>query len=410
MPIGAFVVLATWWLVGDEREPQPALILPAVFPVADPPRDLPSITTPASAPDVVAKSSEPDEVQMCGGAWAKLEADGRVDLKSVGAATRVREEALAAEVLAAMQSSADEATQAAAHAVGAQALWLLRGSLSACKGAAACEQNRAAAVKEGLAHRDALAKLAQGSVDPVVYGWAVQACNVRVPDAAGFCQLISAAQWARLDPTNAVPWVAAAESAQSQHDGAALEDAIFRIASAERYDPGEYRITAALLDHVPSGEDNLYAGFSLAARSIGVSAAQAAVEVQSLGAFCRSGDVADATRRDACVRIAEMLVKGSTTRNGLYAARLIGRRVGWSDDRFKELERETRALEAAATDNRTGMESLSCEYLQASVDRLQQFAALGEVQALRRLVAATPLPAVSSKSPGANFTVSTVRR
>jgi hypothetical protein len=246
--------------------------------------------------------------------------------------------------------------------------------------------------------RDALAQLAQDSSDPVVYGWAVQACSVAAQDATGFCQVISVSQWARLDPSNAAPWIAVATKAQAEHDPPAFADALFRISVAERYDPGEHRRAALLLDHVPAGDDNLWGAWNLAVNAVAIGTAFASVDARALNGFCRSADLADEGRREVCDRIAEMLVKAATTPLGLNAGRAIGKRVGWAEERLRQLESESRALESMIA-GRMAAESLACGHLHAELDAFREFAEQGQVAVLRRRFAqsASTLASVSPR-------------
>ncbi len=68
-----------------------------------------------------------------------------------------------------------------------------------------------------------MARLAIGSQDPVVYALAVEACKTWPAQEYGSCSLISRAQWAQLDPDNAVPWLELA--AQARENNAADTEA-----------------------------------------------------------------------------------------------------------------------------------------------------------------------------------------
>ncbi len=77
-----------------------------------------------------------------------------------------------------------------------------------------------------------MARLAIGSQDPVVYALAVEACKGWSVDDYGACNLISRAQWARLDPDNAVPWLEVAAQARENNEAEAEEQALRMAAHA----------------------------------------------------------------------------------------------------------------------------------------------------------------------------------
>ncbi len=376
----AVAAVGTVWLVAGDEPARPTMAEgPATAPVIEEPRLALAAPAAASAADIALRVESPGEVQMCGGAWVKLKDDGDVDPDSVAAVSKESSEALTASVVAAMASSADEQARGAAIAI------------------AMPPDGRALEWPE---RRDALAKLAQDSSDPTVYAWAVHACSIRIKEAPGHCQVISPAQWARLDPANAAPWIAVAMNAQAEKDRAAVDDALFRISVAERYDPGEFRIGQVLLDHVPDSDSNLWAALMLLAQGIGFDASAAVGDIQALASLCPARELSqDDARRDACERSAEMLVKSSTTLNGLMAGRMIGERLGWPQARIDGLQRESGAMQAAwAREKPTGAESLSCRTLRAQLDSVRQFAAQGQVAALRRRVGEPAARTVASSS------------
>ena len=74
-----------------------------------------------------------------------------------------------------------------------------------------------------------VARLAAGSQDPFVYAIAMEACKGRSAADGGSCQLLSTAQWVRLDPDNAVPWRALAAEAR-ERDEPLVEHAALQFA------------------------------------------------------------------------------------------------------------------------------------------------------------------------------------
>jgi len=69
------------------------------------------------------------------------------------------------------------------------------------------------ALQAGSAHREELAQLAATSDNPDVYALGVYACSLYEPVTDSRCSQLSAEQWARLEPDNAIPWFYVADSA-----------------------------------------------------------------------------------------------------------------------------------------------------------------------------------------------------
>lgn len=104
------------------------------------------------------------------------------------------------------------------------------------------DQVRAAALWMGARLRgrevksriEQIARLAAASKDPFVYAIALEACSGRRGPDGGSCNLLSTAQWVRLDPDNAVPWQALAAEARERDEPQAEDDALQLAARAPR--------------------------------------------------------------------------------------------------------------------------------------------------------------------------------
>jgi len=81
-----------------------------------------------------------------------------------------------------------------------------------------------------------VARLAASSQDPFVYAIAMEACKGRSAGDGGSCQLLSPAQWVRLDPDNAVPWRALAAEARERDEPLAEHAALQFADRAPRSD------------------------------------------------------------------------------------------------------------------------------------------------------------------------------
>ena len=229
---------------------------------------------PASAPRSEAMhpvpAHGPDEVQICGGAWVKPQADGAPEYDDLARAAGLPE--ARERTIAALRANPD----ALSRATG---LWLEMNGSSDRKAAlltaaAACDsvecqvarqvtqQAAQPADPEVAGLRDALARMALSSSDPRVYALALHVCGGTL-HSAGACQMLSAAQWARLAPDNAAPWFAMLAAAKAANDAAAQDEALHRIATAKRSDQGFFAIPAAVLAAAPGGEASSMAALLL---------------------------------------------------------------------------------------------------------------------------------------------------
>ena len=393
----AIGVVGVVWLASEDERPAARVEATLPSPDLEAQRAVLAPASIANAAEADVRAESPGEMQMCGGAWIKLKNDGDVDWDSVGSATNESVQALSASVLGAMASSAEERVRGAASVLSMHSLTLAGKKLSECERDAACKQDAALVARQLSEQRDALARLAQGSNDPTVYGWAVRACKDASRESPGQCQVIHPAQWALLDPTNAAPWMAVAARAQAEKDEAALDDALYRISVAERYDAEEYKLGSIVLDHAPDTEENLWGTRSLVFEGLGIGALQI-FEARTLQTLCAAKELAgDEVRRDACERSAEMLVKGSTSRSGSLIGIVIGGQVGWPEERSERLGRENDALQLAGTrPTPEGAAPLGCADIRGQLKRIRELAAEGEVAVLRRRLAEDSARTVAS--------------
>src|SRR5437870_2085243 len=85
-------------------------------------------------------------------------------------------------------------------------VWFGLGGEAAAR-AAAWEEAREQQSQRRARRRDALAEISASTTDPRVYALGYMTCATSRPASGDACQMLSAAQWARLDPGNAQPWL-----------------------------------------------------------------------------------------------------------------------------------------------------------------------------------------------------------
>ncbi len=236
---------------------------------------------------------------------------------------------------------------------------------------------------------DAVARLAASSTDPRVYAIAFHACsgpNTHT-QRGGACQLITAAQWARLDPGNAVPWAFVAAAAQAQGDVAALNEAMHQIAQARHSRHGWGELPGLVLAHAPADAPALKATYELIVSVIGVEATWVIPSYQTISPFCKAEALADTNRRETCGRIAELLAEHSDTLLDRSFGASIGKRVGWLSERTDAMQAEFATLSQKVADAGVDPDQPTCAALRRSVDYLRSVEADGELGAMRRLAA-----------------------
>lgn len=395
---GAVLLYAVMWLAPDPSASGP--------PAAAPPASVRlRLATDAPAPEVAPCSEamgptpahDPDEVQICGGAWVRLQADGMPDPADLTRAAGLPE--ARQQTIAALRAHPDPLSRASG-------LWLeMVGSsdrkaalLTAATGCDTGEcqlaqQLARQADPEVAALRDSVVRMALSGNDPRVYALALHVCAGALRQV-GACQLLSVAQWARLDPDNAAPWFAMLAAAKAANDPAAQDEALHHIATAKRSDQGHFAIPAAALAATPAGEDSTVAVWLLAAEALGLQAAVALPSYQPIVTFCKGPALLDANRRQTCSAIAETMVERSDTLIERMIGTVIGRQLGWPAERVDQLSGETTDYMTTAF-AATEPTNASCAPFRRDLDRIRRQAVIGETGALRESVAA------SGKTPAA---------
>ncbi len=149
---------------------------------------------------------------------------------------------------------------------------------------------------------------------------------------SGHCQVMTAAQWARLDPENAAPWLAVAARRRREKDATALDDAMFHVAAAERHDPGWSALAAIVIDHAPRDDANLSDRRRCRARVVGIEAARLPrlqPDVRSTAALKELSAIRTGARPASGSRPCSRSARRPCWRGP--SATALGRRVGWPE-------------------------------------------------------------------------------
>jgi hypothetical protein len=234
--------------------------------------------------------------------------------------------------------------------------------------------------------RDALAQLAAGAQDPVVYALAVNACGRGDENPAlSACAQISPQAWARLDPDNAEPWLMLVERARRAKDTDAEAYAFAQAAKAHRDDSWSdslFELSESLLPGDVTPLERWY----FATQVFGVAAA-AFIPYQATFKHCSDEAMRDGSVRQQCADLADLMVTKGTTLLDFSLGIRLGSRAGWPAQRVDALRQQFNAMmqtlvQAGSDEN----EPWSCR----SVERGNAYASLrtrlGEVGAAHEAV------------------------
>ena len=240
---------------------------------------------------------------------------------------------------------------------------------------------RAGSAVQAEESRDELVQLAAGAGDPAVYAIAIGLCNTKLSDpvAAGACQRISLSEWTRVDPDNAVPWLATAQEARRKGEPQAEAAAFARAADAHEINNVSDSLLSFGLSELPreiTPAEKMAIGIEL----IGYEAAWAGPELTEIMRFCSVETLRQDDAHKECAAVAELLVNhGGTIINLAVGARL-GEHVGWSAERLQGISQERVTLFQLLPDEQHGG---SCETVYRMNEFIDKRARLGELGALR---------------------------
>ncbi|HXD06939.1 MAG TPA: hypothetical protein VN680_12870 [Burkholderiaceae bacterium] len=340
--------------------PAPAALVKLVARNAAPAAASESAATPIATQPVRAIETPPaiaaaGQTEICGYGNVALAQNDPYALQGVPA--QLREAALDAAD-ARMLASADARVRASALLIGARS----RGN--------------------GLARIDQLVRLAVASSDPAIYAIAIEGCKGGAVEGYAACSLLSRAQWVRLDPDNARPWLELAAEAARQKDGAAEDQAMSRAAFARHSDDYAGLLPSLVDRGLGAGASALQRTLMLSA-SWGVQAGWVALHSAQAYEYC-AGDSSPA-RHDTCDALAQTLAYRSSSLRDLGVGIAIGRALGWDGARLADLQREYDAIAEASGFQAVGVD-LSCEAVDRVQDWMHQLAASGELVAMREVL------------------------
>jgi hypothetical protein len=381
------VLLAALWLLGTYGSPQRERAAPAA-PVEQAQAPLPDaseVHVDVAAANANEVSSGVEKVEVCGTGWVDAEADGAIDLESILASPAISE--ARSRLLDALSSSGDPFAQAARLTIELGSKGEGTGPLVmvelACKAGPcdATEKDR----QTGDALFEQLAKLATASTDPRVYGLAYEVCRWR--QGAGPCSVLNAAQWAHLDADNGYPWTYILAEAIAAQEPAAIDDALFHIGAASRFEERDMAVAAMVASQAGRSEEERFAAEKLGEVAASLTASPSVLD--SVSRSCSKDALLEPNRRELCESAASALAERADSIGAIWYGSAIGRRLGWPPERFEPLDaiyeaaREADSLSGKLTDPSrpaTKMRGpLDCAAIDKMLRYVREVASLGEV-------------------------------
>lgn len=237
-----------------------------------------------------------------------------------------------------------------------------------------------------------LALRAIQTLDARVYALAFKTCDTltslsrKTPEA---CSFLSTQQWSRIDPDNGAPWLYTLHNTPAENKSAVVNEALFHIANAKRYDDRYFATMGEIARHA-NDTDHATAG-ALTASFDAIRLSSSLAPVQSLLVACSEVALKDPNRRQLCEGVADALVNRSDTFLMALMGAAIGRYLGWEHDpadRLRGLQsalaEATPALFGPAADEA----AMSCRVLKNHLQRFVRQAEVGEIGSAREWITA----------------------
>lgn len=235
--------------------------------------------------------------------------------------------------------------------------------------------------------REDLARMAIGTSSPAIYALALRVCERQRNE--GSCGMLSLQQWSRLDPGNAVPWLATALDASQRGEMSTVHEAMYRASLANTVDAGEAALLGTILAGLPADVSPLERSMALndAFEQVILNISGPASAQYALASrYCSADAVRNANRQQSCAALAEVMVNRGRSLIDVGLGTTIGARAGWPAERVEALKREREAMFQVSLRSVSVPTFWSCESLERQSLYFQEVAALGEVGGLRRAI------------------------
>jgi len=248
-----------------------------------------------------------------------------------------------------MESPAESATDSALDSLATdlaarstdreRALGLYLQTVSA-RVAARDQQEKLSAAAES---QGALVQLAKTTSDGNAYALAIFSCMPLGHTGNGDCDVLSYAQWATLEPNNAVPWLYLAANAEGRLDQRAAEAALYQASKARYSDMHLDQILGLVTSSVAaalSPNDQ----FELTGSLLSIRGGLPHPNLFVVAHYCGVATRLDPYRAQTCGDLAAMLIQQSRTAVEVLMGGRVAERVGWTDPRLASLRDEADAM------------------------------------------------------------------
>ncbi|MEN9866017.1 MAG: hypothetical protein RL748_1607 [Pseudomonadota bacterium] len=325
---------------------------PAAAPIA--PASLPTAANPArlagpASQAASAKSTEAFADTLCQDAIAPLKGDLQQQLQT----SQAKASAIASGLVEQALSSPDLLQRAAALLMQAEINTRkipqqFKDKYPNCSSNPGClQQMEAATTAERTKNFNEIAKMAIGSRDPQLYATALQVCNSldyaaqRLKSSEGFCQQISASQWALRDPENGFAWLYAAQ--QSDIKSSDLDAALLHLTQVRFFNQRLVGLPQLRESFKLAQQDGLVQ-LELGTLNNGVFRLRTAPSYKILLDYCQAENLRDnGSRRQVCEGIAQKLLLDDTNAGSAPIAASIGSQLGWPTEKLDKITLEQHA-------------------------------------------------------------------
>lgn len=191
-----------------------------------------------------------------------------------------------------------------------------------------------------------IAKMASTSRDPQLYATAFHACNTlelaaqRMLESEGFCQQISASQWALRDPENGFAWL---HTAQQAGKNAELDNAMFHIGQAKLFNKRLLGLPQ-LRTSFKLAQQNGFVQLELGNLNNTIHRLSNSPAYKPVLDYCQADQLAIGNRRQICNAIAERLLQDQTQSVSTSIATEIGEQLGWPAEKTAAARLEQDAI------------------------------------------------------------------
>jgi hypothetical protein len=215
-------------------------------------------------------------------------------------------------------------------------------SYDACGGDyAACQQALPTVIAEA---QGALVRIATHTSDADAYALAVYSCMRAFAGTGNAdCGLLSYAQWTRIEPDNAVPWLYLAGDAQRHGDQSTVEAALYRASKARYSNPHLDQISGLVYSNAAAALSPTLQT-ELAGTLLSIQGGLPHPNLSVVMHYCGDAGRTIAGHVQTCGDLAAMLVVRSRTAIEVLIGGRVAEQVSWASPRLAALRDEADAM------------------------------------------------------------------